>query len=101
MNDNYQLHIGETIVESASFASLKKIAEENVGYYEIYVVKPSKMNNRFFFREKLTDADIEKAIKLLGKGLTRAEVAKMFHVGLSSFDSHVKKYKAEHQIILG
>lgn len=101
MTDNYQLHIGETVVESVSFANLKKTAEANVGYYEIYVIKPSKMNNRFFFREKLTDADIEKAIKLLEKGQTKLEVASLFHVSRSSLSDYIKRYKSEHQITLG
>lgn len=95
MKDTYELYMEESILQSNSFADLKRLAEANTAYYEIYLVRPSRMNSKNFYRKALIEVDIERAISRIKSGHAKKDVAKQLHVGMDTLSRLIRNYENE------
>lgn len=96
MKEQYELHCNGQVTEDSDFATLKRAIENTTIPYEIYVIKQSKMNTQK--GRKLRDEQIEMAIRMIGKGRSKKDVATMLHVCASNLNRSIRAYDKDYNL---
>ena len=96
MKERYELHINGEKIESESYADILKITENKKDKWELYLIRDSRMNSKNFMRNKMTEIDIEEALRLMNKGTPKEILYRKYHVHESTFRKTINEYKNAH-----
>jgi hypothetical protein len=101
----FQLHIEGKIISSEDYAYLRELTHTTECPFFIFQVFQSSMNTEFEIKiqeqrvprvyKKMSDEQIEDAIRLIEKGYIKSLVHKKYHVSLDYLNASIKKYKSQ------
>lgn len=102
----FELHIEGKIIPSEDYAYLRELTHTTESPFFIFQVFQSSMNIELEITKekkrraprvckKMTDEQIEDAIRLIEKGYLKAIVHKKFHVSLDYLNASIKKYQSQ------